>query len=178
MILLWLTFCLLLFPLWESVIVLCFVVCYFMSVLELKSSWCGRESWLLCLICLPGVSWWLSYSSSRCHGVVCSLWSWYFLIILPIFAQFSLFESKFDRLIPYVNESKSLRRVFGQDPLICHRFRSSQRWWYFSPFSWLGKREQFCSIFAVWVQIWPPNSLCKWKQMIEESVWTGLFNLP
>ena len=39
-----------------------------------------------------------------------------------------LFESKFDHLIPYVNESKSLRRVSGQDPLICHRFWSSQRW--------------------------------------------------
>ena len=39
------------------------------------------ESWLLCLICLPGVSWWLSGSSSRCHGVVCGLWLWYFLII-------------------------------------------------------------------------------------------------
>ena len=37
-------------------------------------------------------------------------------------------ESKFDHLIPYVNESKSLRRVSGQDPLICHRFRSSRRW--------------------------------------------------
>ena len=44
------------------------------------------------------------------------------------FAQFSLFESKFDDLIPYVNESKSVRRVSGQDPLIYHRFRSSQRW--------------------------------------------------
>ena len=44
------------------------------------------------------------------------------------FAQFSLFESKFDHLIPYVNESKSLRRVSRQDPLICRRFRSSQRW--------------------------------------------------
>ena len=28
-----------------------------------------------------------------------------------IFAQLSLIESKFDHLIPYVNESKSLRRV-------------------------------------------------------------------
>ena len=80
-----LTFCLLLLPLWESVIVLCFVVRYFMSILVLQSSWWGRESWLLCLICLPGVSWWLSGSSSRCHGVVCSLWLWYFLIILTIF---------------------------------------------------------------------------------------------
>ena len=67
-VLLLLTFCLLLLPLWESVIVLCFVVRYFMSILVLQSSWWGRESWLLCLICLPGVSWWLGGSSSRCHG--------------------------------------------------------------------------------------------------------------
>ena len=85
MVLLLLTFCLLLLPLWESVIVLCFVVRYFMSILVLQSSWWGRESWLLCLICLPGVSWWLSGSSSRCHGVVCSLWLWYFLIILTYY---------------------------------------------------------------------------------------------
>ena len=52
-VLLLLTFCLLLFPLWESVIVLCFVVRCFMSILVLQ--W-GRESWLLCLVCLPGVS--------------------------------------------------------------------------------------------------------------------------
>ena len=52
-----------------------------MSILVLQSSWWGRESWLLCLICLPVVSWWLSGSSSRCHRVVCSLWLWYFLII-------------------------------------------------------------------------------------------------
>ena len=37
-VLLLLTFCLLLFPLWESVIVLCFVVRYFMSILVLLSS--------------------------------------------------------------------------------------------------------------------------------------------
>ena len=83
--LLLLIFCLLLLPLWESVIVLCIVVRYFMSILVLQSSWWGRESWLLCLICLPGVSWWLSGSSSRCHGVVCSLWLWYFLIILTYY---------------------------------------------------------------------------------------------
>ena len=45
-----------------------------------------------------------------------------------IFSQFSLFEFKFDHLIPYVNESKSLRRISGQDPFICQRFQSSQRW--------------------------------------------------
>ena len=33
-----LTFCLLQLPLWETVIVLCFVVRYFMSILVLKSS--------------------------------------------------------------------------------------------------------------------------------------------
>ena len=66
---------------WESEIALCFIVRYFMSILVLQLSWWGRESWLLCLICLPGVSWWLSGSSSWCHGVVCGLWLWYFLII-------------------------------------------------------------------------------------------------
>ena len=47
--LLLLTFCLLLLPLWESVIGLCFVVLYLMSILA--SRW-GRESWLLCLVFL------------------------------------------------------------------------------------------------------------------------------
>ena len=37
-VLLLLTFCLLLLPLWEFVIVLCFVVRYFMSILVLQSS--------------------------------------------------------------------------------------------------------------------------------------------
>ena len=93
-VLLLLTFCLLLLPLWESVIVLCFVVCYFMSILVLLSSWWGRESWLLCLICLPGVLWWLSGSSSRCHGVVCSLWLWYFLIILTYYFWYQVYQAR------------------------------------------------------------------------------------
>ena len=84
-VLLLLTFCLLLLPLWESVIVLCFDVLYFISILVLQSSWWGRESWLLCLICLPGFSWWLSGSFSRCHGLICGLWLWYFLIILTYY---------------------------------------------------------------------------------------------
>ena len=37
--LLLLTFCLLLLPLWEYVIVLCFVIRYVMSILVLQSSW-------------------------------------------------------------------------------------------------------------------------------------------
>ena len=36
----------------ESVIVLCLVVRHFMSVLVLRSSLCGRESWLLCFVFL------------------------------------------------------------------------------------------------------------------------------
>ena len=38
LLLLLLTFCLLLLPLWESVVVLCFVVRYFVSILVLQSS--------------------------------------------------------------------------------------------------------------------------------------------
>ena len=74
--------CWVLLPLWDSVIVLCFAVRYFVSIQVLQSSRWGRESWLLCFICLPGVSWLLCRSSLRCHGFVCSLWLWYFLIIL------------------------------------------------------------------------------------------------
>ena len=77
-----LTCCLLLLPSWESVIVLCFVVRYFMSILVLISSWWGIESWLLLVVCLPDVSWLFCGSSSRYHGFVCSLWLWYFVIIL------------------------------------------------------------------------------------------------
>ena len=35
------------------------------------------ESELLCLVCLPCVSWLLCGYSSQCHGFVCSLWLWY-----------------------------------------------------------------------------------------------------
>ena len=74
--------CWLLLPLWESLIVQCFVVRYCMPIL---ASWWGRDSWLFCLVCLPSVSWLLCGSSSRCHGFVCSLWLWFYLIILTIF---------------------------------------------------------------------------------------------
>ena len=56
MVLLLLTFCLLLLPLLESVIVLCFVVRYFMSILVLQSSWWGKRELVALLNCLPGVS--------------------------------------------------------------------------------------------------------------------------
>ena len=84
-VLLLLTGCLLLLQLWESVIVLCFAVRYFMYIVVLQSSWWRRESWLLCLVCLPGVSWLLCGSSLWCHGFVCSFWLWYFLIILTYY---------------------------------------------------------------------------------------------
>ena len=48
------------------------------------SQW-GRESWLLCFVCLPDVSWLVCGCSSRCHWFVRILWLWYFLIILTIF---------------------------------------------------------------------------------------------
>ena len=35
-----------------------------------------RESWLLCLVCLPGVSWLLCGYSSWCHGFICKLRSY------------------------------------------------------------------------------------------------------
>ena len=47
-----------------SVVVLC---CSGISVILM-----GRGGgWLLCLVCLPGVSWWLGGSSLQCLGVFC-----------------------------------------------------------------------------------------------------------
>ena len=68
--------CWLLLQSWDSVIVLCFVVRYFMSILVLQ----------LCLVCLPGISWLLCGGASRCHGFVFSLWLWYFLIKLTYYS--------------------------------------------------------------------------------------------
>ena len=89
-----LTLCLFLLPLWESVIVLCIVVRYFMTILAWQSSLWGRESWLLCFICLPGVSWWLSGSSSwslrLCAICDCGI-SWSYS--LPVFALLSVLSS-------------------------------------------------------------------------------------
>ena len=137
MVLLLLTFCLLLLPLWESVIVLCFVVRYFISILVLQSSWWGRESWLLCLICLPGVSWWLSGSSSRCQWVVCSLWLWYFLIILTYYFLFKrllsvTLVSHFyytRQLISLVSVSKNSKWVWSGNTTItnCRQPRGTAR---------------------------------------------------
>ena len=42
----------------DSILVffLCFIVLYFVSIVVLQSFSCGRESWLLGFVCLPGVS--------------------------------------------------------------------------------------------------------------------------
>ena len=70
-----------------------------MSILVLQSSWWGRESWLLCLVCLPGVSWWFCGSSSRCHEFFCCFWLWYFLIILTYY----ILGSEYTLYLLYMN---------------------------------------------------------------------------
>ena len=67
----------------------------FMPILVLQSSWWGRESWLLCLVCLPDVSWWLCGSSSRCHVAIVVFSDHTHLLFLTKFGAWSgskLFE--------------------------------------------------------------------------------------
>ena len=63
-----------------------------------------RESWLLCLVCLPGVSWLLCGYSSQCYGFVCSLWLWYSLFLGVIFMRTAV------ALATFAWSSLSLRR--------------------------------------------------------------------
>ena len=72
--------CWLLIPLWDSVSVLCFVVRCFVPILVFNHL--DGEERAGCFVCLPCVSCLLCGSSSPCHGVVCSLLLWCFLIIL------------------------------------------------------------------------------------------------
>ena len=72
----------LLLLLWDSVNFSMFCCVNFVSILVLQSSRWGRESWLFCFVCLPGVSWLLCGSTSRYYGFVCSLSLCFFLIIL------------------------------------------------------------------------------------------------
>ena len=81
-VLLLLTFCLLLLPLWESVIVLCFVVRYFMSILALQSIiLMGKRE----LVALLNLSSWCLVMVERLFLAVprgCQRFvMWYFLII-------------------------------------------------------------------------------------------------
>ena len=81
---------------WEFCVCLCFVMHYFVSILVLQSSW--RESLLLCYYCLTDLLLLQMFcgSSSRCHGLVCSMCLWYFLIILTYFlceiSKYNLFN--------------------------------------------------------------------------------------
>ena len=79
LVLLLLTFCLLLLPLWESVIVLCFVVCYFMSILVLQNILMGKRE----LVALLNLSSWCLVMFERLFLAVPGLW--YFLIILTYY---------------------------------------------------------------------------------------------
>ena len=146
-----------LLPLWESVIVLCVVVRYFMSFLVLQSSWWGRESWLLFLICLPGVSWWLSGSSSGCHGVVCGLWLWYFLIILTYYfssADPEMCVKRGSRPNWKSTKIQGFLALLVRIPLKSHSYQSRIQCW--DTISPLAKRHlNGVSLAGRW---WPSNS--------------------
>ena len=126
-----------------------FFVRYFMSILVLQSSWCGRESWLLYLICLPSVSWWLSCSSSRCHGVVCGLWLWFFLMILTYY-----FWNE-----NYAFSHSPNRFILGQ---LVFAFRGS-RWTIWHPW----KIVQVCKVDQI---------SSKTYSVFVEKIWKGLNN--
>ena len=72
-----------------------FIVHYFMSILVLPIILTVKREpvALLTVVCLPGVLWLLCDSSSSCHGFVCSLWLWFFLITL-IFSEYMHAESR------------------------------------------------------------------------------------
>ena len=84
-----------------------------MPFLVLQSSWLGLESWLLCSACLPGVSWLLCGSSSQCHGFVCSLLLWYFLVILTIFSSVTCCYMYYSQIThtKHKAKSKSMPRI-------------------------------------------------------------------
>ena len=105
----------------DSVNVLCFAVCfYFVSILDLQAFRWGSESWLICFVCLPGVLWLLCGSSSRYHGFVCSLWLWYFLIILTYNFLFKIW-SKYKNVVKYGQRNNSVVK-YGQrnHPVVKH----------------------------------------------------------
>ena len=88
-----LIYCFMYLPLFVGVRVgLCFGIHHFMSFLVLQSSWRGRESWLLCFYCILDflILQMSCSSSSRCCGLVYSMWSWYSLIILTYFLYYDL----------------------------------------------------------------------------------------
>ena len=67
---------------------LCFVLQYFVPFLVLKSSGWGRESWVLYFCCVLNAMFLLSFfgPSSRCRGLVCSMYLWHSLVVLTYFS--------------------------------------------------------------------------------------------
>ena len=97
---------------------------------SLRSSWLGRETWLLYLVCLPGVLWLFYDSISRCRGFVCILWFRYFLIILTnyfcwkshVMAHFYFNMSVFTRLEILGGQSAVVSPLFAAAPIVCAIF--------------------------------------------------------
>ena len=78
-------------------VVLCFALQYLMSILVLRSSWSGRESY-----CSPGIFWLLVFyggSSLQCHGLVCAVCVWYFPVICFCFVFVALRPMSTDMVI-------------------------------------------------------------------------------
>ena len=78
--LLLMTFCLMLLPLWESVTVLCFVVRFFVFLLVLQSPWWGRGGGLVALL---GLSSWCLVVVERLFLAL--LWDclWFVIVVFP-----------------------------------------------------------------------------------------------
>ena len=64
------------------------------AYISVLTFWKGRESWLLSYFCLTDVFLLLMFcgSSSRCHGLVCCMWMWYFLTILTYFLYYKFID--------------------------------------------------------------------------------------
>ena len=91
-VLLLLTFCLLLLPLWESVVVLCFVVRCFVSILVLWSSWWG--GWLVALL---GLSSWCLMRVGRLFLAVPRGCLRFVIVVFPDHAHLLFFICMFTR---------------------------------------------------------------------------------
>ena len=82
-VLLLMMYCILFLPLFVQILFLS-LFCYFVLcvLLVLQTSYLGRMSWLLYLNCLSDVLLQsvVCASSSLCHGLVCNMRLWYFLI--------------------------------------------------------------------------------------------------
>ena len=116
--------CWLLLPLCDSVIVLCFVVRYFVSILVLQSSRWGREGWLLLL-----------NLSSRCLMIVVQVWL--FLAMPRVCLQFVIVV--FPDVLTYYFCGKIAHTYMSQ----CMRFPTM---WYVRP----AKPQISLPIRAVW----------------------------